>query len=597
VTDEIRADIAEVCGRLDGLPLAIELAAARVPVLPPRAMVARLNNRLTLLGVGMRDAADRHRGMRETIAWSHDLLSAADQKLFRRLAVFVGGFTFDAAMAVAGDGEDVLAGIVSLEASSLLKRISSDRDEARFTMLETIREYALERLLDAGEEPRARQSHADYFAWRAEDTERIWWHSGGLDKLDELEPDIPNLRAALAWLQHTGDVPGLLGLAGSLAPMWAGGYSREGQAWLEWGLTLSDGTQTPSLTVALRALSWILNQHGELYRSLVIARHALTLAEADGDSRNRVASLMLSGIAANGLGHPDWSIAWYTAALDELQRNAGEAWAPVSQCIAMNLMGELLLGQGEIDQAEACYLKMKAKQQSLGLRFTPAGHAIKGLGVVAQARGEPERALEHFQSALRYAREVRDVRQIASCLGAIAGALSAMGHFEAAARLFGASEAHHERIAFPFVPETFALQRAFGLPEPWASMHPECEVADALRRTLLERTATLRAVTLDAELASAWWAEGRVLTLDEAVALALAASAAGPAVTHPHSVLSPRELEVLRLLAEGASNRAIADSLSLSERTVERHVTHILTKLDCETRTAAAIWSVRHGLA
>jgi len=127
-------------------------------------------------------------------------------------------------------------------------------------------------------------------------------------------------------------------------------------------------------------------------------------------------------------------------------------------------------------------------------------------------------------------------------------------------------------------------------------MYPECEVADALQRTLLERTATLRAVTLDAELASAWWAEGRVLTLDEAVALALAAEPISPPIKAAGG-LSARELEVLRLLAEGASNRAIADSLSLSERTVERHVTHILTKLDCETRTAAAIWSVRHGLA
>lgn len=596
--DDARADIAEVCRRLDGLPLAIELAAARAPVLSPRAMLARLDDRMSLLSGGRRDAPDRHRGLREAIAWSDDLLSVADQRLFRRLAVFVGGFSLEAASAVAGDGHDTLSGIASLEASSLVHRVSGERDDARFAMLETIRDFAAERLRESGEEPAIRRRHADYFAWRAEDTERVWWHSGGLDKLDELEPEVPNLRAALAWLQQSGDVPGLLGLAGSLAPMWAArGYSREGRAWLEWGLPLSDGTQTPSLTVALRALGWILNQHGEMYRSLVIAQHALTLAEADGDSRNRVASLMLSGIAANGMRHPDWSMEWYAVAFEELKRNAGEAWAPVSHCIAMNLMGGLLLGQGEIDQAEAWFLKMKATQQDLGLRFTPAGHAFKGLGVVARARGEPERALDHFQSALRYAREVRDVRQIASCLGAIAGALSAMGHFEAAARLFGASEAHHERISFPFVPETFAPQRALGLPEPWASMHPECEVADALRRTLLERTVAARAVTLDAALASGWWAEGRSMTLDEAVALAFAEPAHFPVPTASPIGLSPREIEVLGLLAEGKSNRVIAATLFLSTRTVERHVLHILAKLHCDTRTAAAAWAIRHDMA
>nr|MBA2468670.1 tetratricopeptide repeat protein [Chloroflexia bacterium] len=593
----ITAELSEICGRLDDLPLAIELAAARIPVLSPRAMLARLGDRLSLLSEGGRTAPDRHQGMRVAIAWSHDLLGEADQILFRRLAVFVGGFTLDAAAAVAGYGEDVLAGVSSLEANSLLNATPGPRGEPRFVMLETIREYALEQLRDLREETHARQTHADYFAWLADDTERVWWHSGGLDKLDELEPEVPNFRAALAWLQQTGDVSQLLGLAGSLAPMWATrGYSLEGRAWLEWGLPRSDGTQTPSLTAALRALSWILNQHDDFYRSLVIAQQALTLGEADGDSRNRVSSLMLSGLAANRLGHPEWSMAWYTTAQEVLARSAGEAWVPVSQCIVMNLLGETLIDQGEIDQAEAWYLKMRAKTQSLGLRFTPAGDAIKGLGDVARARGEPERALGHFQSALRYAREVRDGRRIAACLGAIAGALSAMGHYEVAARLFGASEAHHERIAFPFVTATFAFQRALGLPEPWASMHPECEVADALRRTLLERTAALRAVTLNAELASAWWAEGRVLTLDEAVALALAAEPISPPIKAAGG-LSARELEVLRLLAEGASNRAIADSLSLSERTVERHVTHILTKLGCETRTAAAIWSVRHGLA
>ncbi|HYI24181.1 MAG TPA: LuxR C-terminal-related transcriptional regulator, partial [Thermomicrobiales bacterium] len=597
VTAETRQDIIDTCTHLDGLPLAIELAAARVPVLPPRAMHDRLGNLMDLLGDGLRDAPDRHRGMRQTIAWSHDLLRGEEQAMFRRLAVFEGGFTLDAAATVAGNDTDALSGISALQASSLVRLRPDGSGTPRFRMLETVREFAWEQLRAYGEEHAARQAHARYFAFLADDTERIWWHTGGLDKLDELEPEMPNIRAALAWLQQTGDVPALLRLAGSLAPMWASrGYSREGRAWLEWGLPRSDGTPTQTVVDAARALSWILNQHATYYRSLVTAQYAFTLLDESDDTRRRVSTLILSGVAGNKLGHPEQAIEWYRLSLDELHRCANEAWAPVTNCIVMNLLGAICVDQGKIEEADAWHTRAQATQQSFGLRFTHAGHAFRGFGEIARARGNPTLALSHFLTAMRYAREARDVRQIANSLGAIAGTLAEMGHYEIAGRLFGAAEAHHERIAYPFVSSTFAIQRALGLPEPWASMYPECTVAGGLRRSQWERTASIRAVTLDADMAQRWWNEGRRLDIEAAVALIPPLDHGQTAPTKDPSGLSHREIDVLRLIAQGYSDREIATCLFISPRTVQNHVQHIYTKIDVSSRSAATRWAMVHDI-
>jgi predicted ATPase/DNA-binding CsgD family transcriptional regulator len=590
-TSESRDNIASVCEHL-------ELAAARIPILPPSAMRQWGDSRLELLNEGMRDAPDRHRGIREAIAWSYDLLGESEQALFRRLAVFEGGFTLDGAAAVTGHGQAVLNGISALEAGSLLKVMPGWAGKSRYFMLETIREFALERLREAGEEQTVRQLHADYVVRLTDGTDYAWWLSGGLDKLDELEPEMPNIRAALAWLQQSGDVPALLRLAGSLAPMWATrGYSREGQAWLKWGLPRSDGTPTESLTVALRALSWILHLVGDSYRSLVIAQQAHTLAEAAGDVRNFVISRMASGIAAIQIGRLDLSLQWFTTTLDDLDRCADEAWAPVTRFVTLNLLAGRSIELGEIDQAEAWYFEMTALQQALNLRIIPAGYLPKGLGDVARARGEPEQALRHYLVSMRIAREVRDGRQIAAVLGAMAGALAARGHYEAAGRLFGASEVHHERIAFPFLTPAFAIQRALGLPEHWSSMYPDCDAAEDLRCTLVQRTAPLRAVVLDSDLARTWWEEGRGLDLDAALELVDALPPAPTPSEERPGGLSPREVEVLQLLAQHHSNREIAALLFISPRTVENHVVGVYTKLNLSSRSAATAWAIRHGLA
>jgi non-specific serine/threonine protein kinase len=536
--------------------------------------------------------------MRDAIAWSYDLLTESEQGIFRLLAVFEGGFTLSAVTAVPGSGADVLPALSALEAASLVKLRPNAFGDQRFFMLETIREFALERLRELGEESDARQAHAAYVTRLADDTERMWWESGGLDKLDELEPEIPNIRVALAWLQQAGEVPELLRLAGSIAPLWGTrGYSLEGRAWLEWGLARSDGTPTTTVMVALRALAWTLIQQDDYYRSLLVAQHALELSEEMGDSRNRVANLTLSGLAAARAGYLGLSKQWYTTALNILDSCAGEAWEPVSRCIVMDHLGGLALGRGDIDQAEVWYTRMKATLQTLGFRYAHASEASRGLGDIARARGDPVRALDHYQVSLHQAVEANDIRAIARVLGSIAGALSAMGRHEVAGRLFGASEALHERLAVPFVSRTFARQRAFGLPEPWASSHPECSVAEGLRRTLWDRTAKLRAVSLDPEKVRLWWEEGRSLDLDAALALIPALEPGqDPREARPAG-LSPREIEVLRLLAQGHTDREIAALLHISHRTVQNHVQHIYGKINVSSRSSATKWSLAQGIA
>jgi predicted ATPase/class 3 adenylate cyclase len=222
LTDENAAAVAEICRRLDGLPLALELAAARVKLLPPQALLERLDERLKLLTGGARDAPARQRTLRDAIAWSHDLLSPHDQTLFRRLAVFAGGCTLEAVEAVGNaDGElDTLEGMASLIDESLLRQIDGPGDEPRFAMLETIREYGLERLEVSGESGTVQERHATYFASVAE---ALRPHLYGPDQgrtIRQLEAEQGNLRAALAWAVEHADAAIGLRLTANLRKFW-----------------------------------------------------------------------------------------------------------------------------------------------------------------------------------------------------------------------------------------------------------------------------------------------------------------------------------------------------------------------------------------
>ena len=241
--DETAPAVAEICWRLDGLPLAIELAAARVRLLPPQALLARLEQRLPLLTGGPRDAPARHRTLRDTIAWSYDLLDAEEQRLFRRLAVFVGGCTLEAAEAVTTpDGQrDVFGGVERLCEHSLLRQAEGPGSEPRFVMLETVREFGLEQLAASGEDVVTRNAHAAYFATLGDQAERNLILRPG-PFVAVLEADADNLRAALSWTASREDAEtGLrLGLAFAAFSLLRGRLA-EGRAWLERLVALGDG--------------------------------------------------------------------------------------------------------------------------------------------------------------------------------------------------------------------------------------------------------------------------------------------------------------------------------------------------------------------
>ncbi len=262
LTDANAPAVTEICARLDGLPLAIELAAARIKVLSPEALLARLTNRLVVLTTGARDQPERLRTMRATIRWSYDLLGRTEQTLFRRLAVFAGGFSLEAAERVVPSADqlesEIFEGIASLVDQSLLRRTDAAEGEPRFSMLETIREFALEQLAESGEEDAVRRRHAAWCAALVEAAEERFLSVEEQIFLDRLNTELDNLRTALAWTIGRGDAPMALRLAG--APWWflvMRGFLSEGHACLEQALALPDSAASVPRAKAITAAGMV----------------------------------------------------------------------------------------------------------------------------------------------------------------------------------------------------------------------------------------------------------------------------------------------------------------------------------------------------
>jgi predicted ATPase len=361
-TDDAHAVVA-ICQRLDGLPLAIELAAARVKVLPPAALLARLEKRLPLLTGGGRDLPARQRTMRDAIAWSYDLLGPEEQSLFTRLSVFVGGFTLDAAEAVAAPDADrsVLDGVAALVEQSLLRQVPGFGDEPRYQMLETVREYGLERLDVSSEGQASRSRHATFYLallQRADPdvldstAEQAW--------LDVIDRDHDNVRAALSWSWGTGQHDTLLRLAGGLVWWWYyRGHLSEGRHWL---------------------------------------RRALQTTPDEGAPRLRAWALTGSGLLAHVCGEPDRAAELLTASFDWWERSG----VARGSAIARSLLGGVRLSQGQYDQAAALFAANEAYLREAGDE-TWLGHARFHLGVIAWVRGDNagargllREAIEHF---------------------------------------------------------------------------------------------------------------------------------------------------------------------------------------------------------
>jgi DNA-binding CsgD family transcriptional regulator len=315
-------------------------------------------------------------------------------------------------------------------------------------------------------------------------------------------------------------------------------------------------------------------------------------------------SAMICGVVALRLRDFDAARAFQEEALAAYDRLGNEPWAQCAISTVLGNLGNVAVGRGDIDEAEVRFLVALERQRAIG--YAPgtshpyASHPLAGLGDVARARGDIAVALHWYREGLACAWRFGDVRAAAYALGGVAGTLAAAGCWAAAARLFGAAEAYHEASGLPFDLETMDRQRALGLPEPWQRAGEPFGSGEALRAALRGRVTVALPTIPESDLASRLWAEGRALPVAEAIAEALnvAPVEQAPLTQAPAPYgLSPREAEVLRLVAAGRSNAEIAAALGISPRTATTHASHILDKLGLASRAEAIAFAHRVGLA
>ncbi len=605
--------VAEVCLRLDGLPLAIELAAARVRLLPPEALLARLEQRLPLLAGGARDLPTRQRTLGDTIRWSYDLLGEAEKRLFRRLSVFAGGCTLSAAEAVGdpgAEGTEVLDGVISLVEENLLRRVDEAGSEVRLAMLETIREYALERLRESDEEQAVRYAHAGYFLSLAEEAEPGLTTAEQMGFLDLLEREHNNLRAALRWSLHREDIETALRLAGALWRFWyMRGHLSEGRRWLEQTLALRGGE--PSLRVRVLAGGGELSHsQGDLDRAEELREEALELSSQLGDVAQIAAAL--NGLAfvirrkgefararamhEEALEHyrrldDRWGVSRSTDLLGRAAAFQGDfeealprleeglrMWRQVGdrEGIAEStaLTGMVALGKGDYETARPLLREARRVMEELG---DPRGVAkmTVALADVELNDGDPRAAQDLYEEAMTLLKDVEDKWWTAWCLEGLAEVAATYAQAARSATLFGAAS---------------SLREAIGAPRPPGFL------------AYYERDLATASDQLESSAFEAAWAKGRAMGLKASIEYALQPSAAPESVVPVDSTpvrpygLTIREVEVLVLVAEGLTDGQVARKLHISPRTVGRHLGSIYKKLDVPSRAAAAKKAVEQDL-
>jgi predicted ATPase len=505
VTNANAPAVAELCHRLDGLPLALELAAARAALLPPAALLARLERRLPLLRGGPRDAPARHQTLRATLDWSHDLLDAAERALFRRLAVFAGGCTLEAAEAVCGapdGGEDppldVLEGLASLVEKSLVRQDADPGGEARFGMLETIREYGLERLDESNEGAARRRRHTSFFLELARAAEPSLLGPEQPAWLDRLDAEHDNFRAALARTQPPAGAPADaaaldtgLRLAGALLWFWyLRGHVSEGRGWLHALLARTEASgASPARAQALFGAGWLAVVQGEYAVARRLLDQSAGLWRDLGDARGHGRALTALAIADHFLGDMARSDALLVQGAG-LFREAGDRWglAQARRQLAVNARE-----RGDLENAALLGEESVTLSREAGDRYS-LGVSLAGLGVVHSIRGDDVRAGALFTEALRTLRGIQERWWSARCVTRLARIACTRDQHVRAALLAGSAEAMLEALGS-------RLHRA--------------------ERDGLDRVVTLSRAALGGDAFAAAWAEGRAMTPEQAVAYAL----------------------------------------------------------------------------
>jgi predicted ATPase/DNA-binding NarL/FixJ family response regulator len=579
LTEANAAAVAAICVHLDGLPLAIELAAARIRLLPPQALLGRLSNRLALLTDGARNLPTRQQTLRATLDWSYGLLSPEEQALFTRLGALVGSWTLEAAEAIAGSDEaasETLEGLASLMDKSLLRQEATPEGEGRFRMLETIRDYANERLDASGEVDAIKQRHVAYFLAFAEEAAP---HLRGPQQaawLARLERDHDNLRLALRWALESGNAAAAVRLGAALWRFWwILGHLGEGQRWLA---AVLEGSQLLTASVQVRALSgaWAMVSHAmapdpaSYAQATVFFTDTLSLCRELGDARGIALSLGNLGLVATGQGAVEQGISLLEESL-ALLRELGDRERIAS---ALSNLGAASLQAGDARRAEAVLQESLQIRRELNDRPAVAA-TLTALARAAVSRGDQKTASALLGEALTLSRESGAAPVVAEAIEQLAQLALASGKAEQAARLFGAAG---------------NLRQATGT------------VLSATAQLALDRdVAAAQAALGDTDFAVAW-AAGGALSREAVVAQALAVLALSPILPRPAQAVNPahpltaREAQVAALIAQGKTNREIADALIIAEGTTERHVANILSKLGFNSRARIAAWATERGL-
>ncbi|MFC9361779.1 protein kinase [Rhodococcus sp. NPDC057014] len=567
LTEENQATVTKICQRLDGLPLAIELAAARLRAMAPEQILNRLTNRFTLLTRGARNAPTRQQALQLSIDWSYDLCSPLEQLVWSRLSIFAGSFELDAAEDICGydlDSSDLLDVVASLFDKSILIRENSEQ-VARFRMLETIRSYGREKANQLGEHHELRARHRDWYQKLTVDAERAWITPNQLEWISRIDREQPNLREAMEFCLTDHPNTGLR-MASALFVFWnTRSLFDEGRHWLDRLLAIQPSDPTIERAKALWADSVLAALQGDLVATGALVQEGRALAEL---SHDRVMSSLVEH--ADGL-HAMFS-GDLTLACSRLEGSVESFTSPddlIFRVEALMSLGLAYTWQEAFERAISAFEEVLTLTQSRGESVFQA-FALWAIGVAYWRGGNRDRATTQLEQGLRLARVANDKVGSASCMEALAWIAGDRGETYRAAVLMAAADnvSHAVGSSSVYLP---------GLP----ACHTGCE--RQVRRTLGVRKFDVARQ------------EGIKMSYAGAIAYALGERPSSEAKKREESILTRRELEVAGLVGQGLTNKAIAAELVISPRTAQGHVEHILTKLGFTSRAQIAAWVTERG--
>jgi predicted ATPase/DNA-binding CsgD family transcriptional regulator len=563
--------VADICRQLDGLPLAIELAAGQVRMLSPQAILTRLDRRFALLAHGPEDQPERQRSLERAIRWSYDLLPLPQQRALRALGVFTGGFSEDAARQVALGGESPLPVLSALIDASLVLRSVQPDGEPRFALLESIRAFCLLELRSYGEESVAREAHAAYYLQLAANAEPRLIVTGSATWVRRLAVEHDNLRDAVEWsLSHDMPEP-VLALAGTLLSMtYAQGEPAESRSWLERAIALAGPTPSAQLSDAHFAASALAQVQGDFACSTEHATHSLEIARAAAYPFGEGRALLGLGISAEWDHDLDLAEQRYRAAQAIMQTLDSTTRLSHWRVLPLANLADIALIRKRYREAIELGSEAVTAWREAGYLWGIA----QALGTVAAARcelGDLHGARRDYRETLELWLGCADGRGIAGTIAGIAAVAHHAGDPNEAAALLGSAWGLRELLGLDFLAHHL--------------------YAEQVRAAVLPRAAAQRAL-------AAAEAAGRARPLDDAVAAAMEVLAqdAPPRRADSRLALSPRELEVLACVVEGLHDREIADHLCISPRTVQSHVLAILNKLGARSRAEAVALALRGNL-